>query len=131
VYLTSQLYVCAENHTVINVRHCIHFVILLLCIPHHLAGVDFRASSIARNLCGVGTLDPNSDRKASKGFKPSNVGKLLTIVPIQQTSLVNLAHLLVDTSYIWFCQFSSASSESDEHVLSLRQLRFPSAVGLM
>jgi hypothetical protein len=106
-------------------------VILLLCVPHHLVGVAFRASSIAKNLCCVGTLASKSDRKASKGFRPSNVGKLLTVVPIQRTSLVNLAHLLVDTSYIWFFQFSSASYESDEHALSLLHLRFPSAVGLM
>jgi hypothetical protein len=59
------------------------------------------------------------------------VGKLLTDVSIQRTSLVNLAHLLVDTVYILFCQFSSASSKSDEHALSLRQLKFPSVVGLM
>jgi hypothetical protein len=104
---------------------------LFLCVPHHIVGVSFKASSIANNLCCVGTLSSNSDKKVSKGFKPSKVGKLLTVVPIQRTSLVNLAHILVDTSYILFCQFSSASSESDEHALSLRQLRFPSFIGLM
>jgi hypothetical protein len=106
-------------------------MIFILYIPHHLAGVVFRASSIVNNLYCVGTLVSKSDRKVSKGFRPSNVGKVLTIVSIQRTSLVNLAHLLVDTSYIWFFQFSNASSESDEHALSLHQLRFPSAEGLM
>jgi hypothetical protein len=59
------------------------------------------------------------------------VGKLLVVVLIQRTYLVILEHLLVDTSYILFFQFSNASSEYDEHGLSLHQLRFPSAVGLM
>ena len=106
-------------------------MILLLCIPRHPVGVDFKASSITKNLCCIGTLSSKSDKKVSKGFKPSKVGKLLIVVPIQQSSLVNLAHLLVDTSYILFCQFSSASSESNEHVLSLHQHKFPSAMGLM
>jgi hypothetical protein len=104
---------------------------LFLCVPHHLAGVSFKASSISNNLYCVGTLASNSNKKDSKGFRPLKVGKLLTVVPIQRTSLVNLAHLLVDTSYIFFFQFSSASSESDEHALSLCQLRFPSIVGLI
>jgi hypothetical protein len=125
VYLTSQPTACAENHVVIKVRHCAQSVILLLCVPHHLAGVAFRASSIANNLCCVGTFSSKSDRKASKGFIPSKVGKLLTVVPIQRTSLVNLAHLLVDTSYIWFCQFSSASSESDEHMIVTSPAQIP------
>jgi hypothetical protein len=119
MYHASSLPSCAENCVVIKVRHCVQSVILLLCVPHHLIGVDFMASSIANNLCCVGTLVSNSDKKFSKGFSPSNVGRLLTIVPIQRTSLVSLAHLLVYTSYIWFCQFSSASSKSDEHVLAL------------
>jgi hypothetical protein len=104
---------------------------LFLCVPHHVVGVAFKASSIANNRCCVGTLSSNYDKKVSKGFRPSNVGKLLTVVSIQCTSLVNIAHILVDTSYILFCQFSSASSESDEHALSLHQLKFPSVVGLM
>jgi hypothetical protein len=78
--------------------------------------VALKASSIANNLCCVRTLSSKSDRKDSNGFRPSNVGKLLTIVLIYQTSLVNLAHILVDTSYIWFYQLSSASSEFDEHM---------------
>jgi hypothetical protein len=104
---------------------------LFLCVPYHIAGVAFKASSITKNICCVGTLALNSDKKVSKGFRPSKVGKLLVVVPIQRTSLVNLAHLLIDTSYILFCQFSNDSFESDEHALSLRQLRFPSAIGLM
>jgi hypothetical protein len=71
------------------------------------------------------------DRNDSEGFRPLNVVKLLTIVPIQRASLVNIAHLLIDNSYILFYWFSSSSSESDEHALSLRQLRFPSTIGLM
>jgi hypothetical protein len=104
---------------------------LFLCVPHHLDGVALKASSIAKNHCCIGTLSSKSDKKVSKGFRPSKVGKLLTVVPIQRTSLVNLAHLLIYTSYILLYQFSSASSESDEHALSLRQIRFPSVVGLM
>ena len=95
-------------------------MIVCLCVPHHLFGVVFRASSIANNLYFIDTLASKLEKKVSKGVKPSNVGKLLTVVLIQRTSLVSLAHLLVDTSYILFYQFSSASSESDEHVLSLR-----------
>jgi hypothetical protein len=102
-----------------------------LCVPHHLDGVSFKASSIAKNLYWVGTLASNYDKKVSKQFRPSKVGKLLTGVLIQRTSLVTIAHLLVDTSYILFCQFSIDSSEYDEHALSLHQLRFPSAVALM
>jgi hypothetical protein len=93
--------------------------------------VAFRASSIANILCCVGTFASKYDRKDCKGFRPLKVGKLLTVVSIQQNSLVNLAHLLVDTSYIWFYQFSSASFESNEHALSLFHLRFLSAIGLM
>jgi hypothetical protein len=104
---------------------------LVLCVPHHLAGVSFKASSISKKCFCVGTLSSKSNKKVSNGFRPSKVGKLLIVVPIHCTSLVNLAHLLIDTSYILFYQFSSASSESDEHALSLRQLRFPLAIGLM
>jgi hypothetical protein len=104
---------------------------LLLCVPHHLPGADFKASSIANNICFIGTFASKYDKKISNEFSPSKVGKLLTVVSIQRTYLVNLAHLLVDTSYILSYQLSSASSESDEHVISLRQLRFPSIVGLM
>jgi hypothetical protein len=104
---------------------------LFLCVPHHLPGVAFKASSIANNLFCVGTLSSKSNKKVSKGFKPSNVGKLLTVVPIQRTSLVNLEHLLVDTSYILFFQLSSDSSESDENAMSLHHLRFPLDIGLM
>jgi hypothetical protein len=75
-------------------------MMFLLCVPHYLVGVAFRASSMANSLCCIGTVVSKSDRKDSKGFKPSNVGKLLNVVPIQRTSLVNIAHLLVDTSYI-------------------------------
>jgi hypothetical protein len=131
VYLASQPSTCVENHVVIKVRHCTQSVILLLWVPHHIASVAFRASFISNSLCCVGTIASKYGRKASKGFRPSNVGKLLTVVSIQQTSLVNLAHLLVDTSYIWLCQFSNAYFESDEHAFSLRQLIFPSALGLM
>jgi hypothetical protein len=130
-YLTSQHTSYAENRVVIKVQHWVQYVILLLCVPHHLVGVAFRPSSISNNLCFIGTLVSKSDRKAYKGFRPSNVGKLLTVVLIQQNYLVNLAHIMVDTSYIWFCQFSSASSKFDEHALSLHQLRFPSTVGLI
>jgi hypothetical protein len=98
---------------------------LLLCVPHNLAGVYFRASSIANNIFFIGTLYSKSDKKVSKRFRPSKVGKLLTVVLIQRTSLVNLTHIIVDTSYILFCQFSNASSKSDEHTLSLLQLKFP------
>jgi hypothetical protein len=104
---------------------------LFLCVTHHLVGVAFKASSISNNRFCIGTLSSKSDKKVSKGFRTSKVGKLLIVVSIQRTSLINIAHLLVDTSYILFCQFSSASSESDEHAFSLRQLKFPSAIGLM
>jgi hypothetical protein len=104
---------------------------LFLCVPHHLAGVAFKASSISINLYCVGTLSSNFDKKVSKGYRPSKVGKLLTIVQIQGTYLVNLAHILVENSYILFYQFSSASSKSDEHALSLHQLRCPSIIGLI
>jgi hypothetical protein len=129
--LTSQFPTCVENYAVIKVQHCVQSVILLLCVPHHIAGVAFRASSIANSLHCAGTIVSKSIKKDSKGFRPSKVGKLLVVVPIQRNSLVSRAHLLVDTSYIWFCQFSGASFESDEHTLSLHQLRFPSTVGLI
>jgi hypothetical protein len=63
VYLTSQLTACAENRVVIKVRHCVQSVILLLCVPHHLAGVAFRASSMANSLCCVGTLSSSPARR--------------------------------------------------------------------
>jgi hypothetical protein len=113
VYLTSQLTVCDENCAVIKVQHCVHSMIFILCVPHHLFGVDFKASSISNNLYCVGTLASKSDRKVSKELRPSNVGKVMVVVSIQQTSLVNLAHLLVDNSYIWFYQFSNAYSKFD------------------
>jgi hypothetical protein len=131
MYLTSQLTACVENRVAIKVQHCVQSVMFLLCVPHHLASVDFRASSISNNLCHVGTISSKSTKKDSKGFRPSKVGKLFMVVPTQRTSLVSRAHILVDTSYISFCQFSSDYSESYEHALSVCQLRFPSAVGLM
>jgi hypothetical protein len=102
-----------------------------LCVPHHLGGVAFKASSSANNLYCTGTIHSNSNRNVSKLFKTSNVGILLTYVPIQQTTLVNLEHLRVETSYIMFCQFSNASFESDEHAISLHQIIFPFVVGLI
>jgi hypothetical protein len=131
VYLASQPSNCAENRAVIRVRHCTHSVMLFFCVPHHLSSVSFKVLSISNKHCCVGTLSSNYDKKFCKGFRPSKVCKLLTVVMIQRTSLVNLAHLLVDTSYILFCQFSSASSESDEHAMSLCHTRFPLAIGLM
>jgi hypothetical protein len=119
MYLTSQFSTWVENCVVIKVRHCVKSVMLILCVPRHLVGVTFRASSIANNVCCVGTFASKSDRKASKGFRPSNVGKLLIVLLIQRTSLVNLAHHIVDTSYILLCQFFGASSESYEHSISL------------
>jgi hypothetical protein len=100
MYLTSQLPTCAENHAVIKIQHCVQSIILLLCIPHHLVGVAFKASSIANNLYYVGTLVSKSERKASRGFIPSKVDKLLIVVPFQRNSLLSRAHILVDTSYI-------------------------------
>jgi hypothetical protein len=83
---------------------------LFLCVPHHLVGVSFKASSISKKFCCIGTLSSKSNKKVSNRFRPSKVGKLLIVVSIHHTSLDNLAHLLIDTSYILFCQFSSASS---------------------
>jgi hypothetical protein len=67
---------------VIRVRHCTHSVMLFLCVPHHLSSVSFKASSIDNKHCCVGTLSSKSDKKVSKGFRPSKVGKLQTFVPI-------------------------------------------------
>jgi hypothetical protein len=67
---------------VIRVRHCTHSIMLFLCVPHRLVGVSFKASSIVNNIFCVGTLASNSDKNVSKGFRPSKVGKLLTIVLI-------------------------------------------------
>jgi hypothetical protein len=100
VYLTSKLPTCVESYTVIRVRHFVQFVMFPLCVPHHFSSVDFMASSIANGLYYVGTLVSNFDKKFFKGFIPSNVRRLLIVVPIQRTSLVSLAHILVDTSYI-------------------------------
>jgi hypothetical protein len=131
VYQTSQPSTWSKKCIVNKVQHCTHSVMFFLCVPHHLAIIPFKASSSANNLYCTSTIPSNSNRNVSKLFKPSNVGRLLTFVPIQRTTLVNLAHLYVETSYIMFCQFSNASSESDEHALSLHQLRFPSVVGLI
>jgi hypothetical protein len=102
-----------------------------LYVSHHLVGVAFKDSSSANKLYCIGTINSNSNRNVFKLFKPSNVGILLTYVPIQLTTLVNLAHLRIENSYIMFCKFSNASYESNEHALSLHQLRFPSVVGLI
>jgi hypothetical protein len=67
---------------VMRVRHCTHSVMLFLCIPHHLAGVAFKASSIVNKRCCIGTLYSKSDKKVSNEFRPSKVGKLLTVVSI-------------------------------------------------
>jgi hypothetical protein len=131
MFQTSQPSSWSENRIVNKVRHCTHSAMFFLCVPHHLAGVAFKASYSANILCCTGTSLSNSTRNFSKLIKASNVGILLTYVPIQRTTLVNLAHLRVETSYIMFYQFSNASSKSDEHALSLHQLRFPSVVGLI
>ena len=131
VYRTSQPSTWSKNRTVNKVRHCTHSTMFFLCVPHHLVGVAFNASSSANIFYCTGTILSNLARNVSKWFKPSNVGTLLTSVPIQRTALFNLAHHHVETSYIVFCQFPNASSKSDKHALSLHQLRFPSDVGLM
>ena len=82
VYQTLQPSTCAENRDFIKVRHCNQSIMLLLCAPHHLAGVSLRTSSITNSLCCIGTLSSKSDKKVSKGFRPSKVGKLLTVVSI-------------------------------------------------
>ena len=131
LYRTSQPSTWSKKRTVNKVRHCTHSAMFFLCVPHHVVGVAFKDSSSANNLYCTGAIPSNSTRNVSKWFKPSNFERLITFVPIQQTTLVNLAHRRVETSYIMFCQFSNASSESYEHALSLHQLRFPSVVGLM
>jgi hypothetical protein len=83
VYLASHPSTCAENRVVIKVQHCTQSVLLLLWVSHHIVGVALRASSIANSPYCVGTLASKYDSKASKGFRPSNVGKLLTVVQIQ------------------------------------------------
>jgi hypothetical protein len=55
---------------------------LFLCVPHHLDGVYFKASSIANKHFCIGTLSSKFDKKVSKGFRQSKVGKLLIVVSI-------------------------------------------------
>jgi hypothetical protein len=74
VYQTSQPSTFAQNRVVIKARHCIQSVMLFLCVPDHLVGVVFRASSIASNIFCVGTTSSKSEKKVSKGFRPSKVG---------------------------------------------------------
>ena len=59
------------------------------------------------------------------------MGSFLDLVSTLHTELVNIAHLLIETSCNLFFQPSKASPESDVHELAHLQVRFPSAVRLV
>jgi len=83
----------------------------------------FREVKVRSRLSASGKVRSSSRVYIERAGEGSQVGTEL--------SSELLVHLRVDTSYNRFCQFYNASSESDEQALSLRQLKLPSAVGLM
>ena len=94
-------------------------------------GVAFSTYSKADNRSDSMTFYSKYSKKDARLGNPSYVGIVISLAPTLQTTLVILAHLRMETSSTLFFQFSKASPESDMHELTLRQLRFPLAVGLI
>jgi hypothetical protein len=124
--LTSSL---GPKHICMSLLHCAQSLILFLCVAHHLAGVAFKMTSSANNLCCSGTCNSNDFINTLISVSPSYLGGSYSSVPIQHKDRFIWAHLLVDTSCILCCQFSRPTSESDAHELKLLQLSTPSIVG--
>jgi hypothetical protein len=78
--------------------HCDQSFIPSLCASHHLAGVTFRTTSSANNLCCSGTCNSNSFTNKLISFNPSYLGGSHNFVPIHCKDRVMCAHRLVETS---------------------------------
>jgi hypothetical protein len=79
-----------------NRLHWYQYVIVSLCVPHHLAGVALSAKSSANNLWLSNTMSLYCVKNVSKSFIPWKLGGSLIFVPTHLTAQSILAHLLVD-----------------------------------
>jgi hypothetical protein len=104
-------------------------MIVSLCAPHDIAGVDLSANSSANSLWFSNTVSSYCVKNFSKLFSPWKLGGSLIFVPTHLTAQSILAHLRVDTSCSLYCQFSNPVFESVAHEVMLHQLSTPSAVG--
>ena len=74
IYLWVTVVISSPNLTSSRLLHCGHSVMVLLCIPHHRAGVAFNAKSSADSRCGSVTSSSNLVKNATKLGSPSYVG---------------------------------------------------------
>ena len=112
------------NRTYINLRHNDYPVIYLLCVAHQHVGLAFKASSNPNSLYESETLSSKSARNSGKSYNPLYVNNSTAFVATRRSNWVILLHFQIDTSCIWFYQFSKASSESEDVELELCQPNF-------
>ena len=74
VYLWVTVVIYSPNLTSSRLLHSSHSVMVLLCVPHHRAGIDFNAKSSADSRCGSITSSSNSVKNVAKLGSPSYVG---------------------------------------------------------
>ena len=74
VYIWVTVVISSPNITSSSLLHCGHSAMLLLCIPHHHAGVYFNAKYSADSHCGSASGSSNSVKNATKLGSPSYVG---------------------------------------------------------
>ena len=74
IYLWVTVVISSPNLTSSILLHCGHFAMVLLCIPHHHAGIAFNANSSADDCCGFVTSSSNLVKNAAKLGSPSYVG---------------------------------------------------------
>ena len=112
-----------------NRLHWYKFVIVSLCVTHHLAGVALSSKSSASSLWFCNTSSSYCVKNVSKSFSPCKLGVSPIYMPNHLTAWSILAHLLVETSCSLCYQFSRPMSESVAHEVMLHQLSIPYAVG--
>jgi hypothetical protein len=112
-----------------NRLHWYQSVMVSLCAPHHLAGVDLSAISRDSSLWFSKTTSTYCAKNVSKSFTSWKLDASLIFVPTHLMTRSILAHLLVDTSCNLCCQFSKLIFESVAHEVMLRQLSIMSAIG--
>ena len=66
--------ISSPNLTSSSLQHCVHSVMVLLCVPHHRASVNFNAKSSADSFCGSVTSSSNLVKNVAKLSSTSYVG---------------------------------------------------------
>ena len=74
IYLGVTIVISSPNLTSSSLLHCVHSVMVLLCIPHNRVGVNFNAKSSADSRYGSVTSSSNLFKNPAKLGSTSYVG---------------------------------------------------------